>query len=265
MTIDTTYLPAALTDAANAPSRLSHYAVALEERGDFVCRCCDYADAMLSFFKPGVPLPVAADARVLSFSKTLVQSSALRLHFADYSFFGFLYPRESLHISLREKGIVDKLFDSVAEELEHGIDEFTNTLLAEKINLLLTNCRRFYQRQMILCENYCEMHVAKAEKIVDQFYREGRGCDMPDAQRCADGIGVSEAYMHSVIRFVTGKTFREFAQLRQLRMAKSLLTATDRQIADISRSLGFPSEACFNEFFRIVAGMTAEEFRQTRC
>ena len=265
MNIDATYLPAAITDAANVPSRISHYAVALEERGDLECRCCDYADAMLSFFKPGGPLPVAGDARVLSFSRTLLQTSALRLHFADYTFFGYLYPRESLHISLREKSVVCRLLDSIAEELEHGQDEFTNTLLAEKINLLLTNCRRFYQRQMILREDYCEMYVAKAVKIIDLFYSEGHGCDLPEAKLCAESIGVSEAYLLSLIRFVTGKTFREFAQQRQLHMAKKLLATTDRKTAEIARSLGFPSEACFNEFFSIVAGMTADDFRQKSC
>ena len=62
---------AAVTSAADAPSRLCHYAVAMEIRGDFACRCCDYADARMSFFPPGEAMPVAADARVLSFHKSL--------------------------------------------------------------------------------------------------------------------------------------------------------------------------------------------------
>ena len=36
---------AAVTSAADAPSRLCHYAVAMEIRGDLACRCCDYDDA----------------------------------------------------------------------------------------------------------------------------------------------------------------------------------------------------------------------------
>lgn len=54
----------AVTSAADAPSRLCHYAVAMEIRGDFACRCCDYVDARMSFFPPGEAMPVAADARV---------------------------------------------------------------------------------------------------------------------------------------------------------------------------------------------------------
>lgn len=71
--------------------------------------------------------------------------------------------------------------------------------------------------------------------------------------------------MASVVRFSTGRTFREFAQLRQLRVAKMLLVDTDRPVADIARSLGFPSAECFEKFFRLVAGSSASDFRRFRC
>ena len=71
---------AAVTSAADAPSRLCHYAVAMEIRGDFACRCCDYADARMSFFPPGEAMPVAADARVLSFHKSLSLQLPLRAY-----------------------------------------------------------------------------------------------------------------------------------------------------------------------------------------
>ena len=73
----------------------------MEIRGDFACRCCDYADARMSFFPPGEAMPVAADARVLSFHKSLSLQLPLRGVFSDYAFFAYRYPRESLHISLR--------------------------------------------------------------------------------------------------------------------------------------------------------------------
>ena len=95
---------AAVTSAADAPSRLCHYAVAMEIRGDFACRCCDYADARMSFFPPGEAMPVAADARVLSFHKSLSLQPPLRGVFSDYAFFGYRYPRESLHISREKRG-----------------------------------------------------------------------------------------------------------------------------------------------------------------
>ena len=122
----------------------------------------------------------------------------------------------------------------------------------------------FYQRQLILREDYCQMHVAKAQKIIDRYYSTARGCSLPTAARCAQEMGdVSEAYLTTVIRFVTGRTFAEFAQQRQLHMAKQLLSQTDRTVADIARTLGFPSEACFNEFFRLVAGTTPADYRHT--
>ena len=236
---------AAVTSAADAPSRLCHYAVAMEIRGDFACRCCDYADARMSFFPPGEAMPVAADARVLSFHKSLSLQLPLRGVFSDYAFFGYRYPRESLHISLREKSVVDRLFDAVAGILSDNTGDSKDSLLAEKINLLLANCRRFYQRQFILHEDYCAMYVAETEKMVDRFYAEGHGCDVPPIGLPARALGVSETYLASVVRFSTGRTFREFAQLRQLRVAKMLLVDTDRPVADIARSLGFPSAECF--------------------
>lgn len=59
--------------------------------------------------------------------------------------------------------------------------------------------------------------------------------------------------------------FREFAQLRQLRVAKMLLVDTDRPVTDIARSLGFPSAECFEKFFRLVSGSSASDFRRFRC
>lgn len=109
------------------------------------------------------------------------------------------------------------------------------------------------------------MHVADAEKVIDRFYAEGHGCDVPPIGLPARALGVSEAYLASVVRFSTGRTFREFAQLRQLRVAKMLLVDTDRPVADIARSLGFQSAECFEKFFRLVAGSSASDFRRFRC
>lgn len=92
------------------------------------------------------------------------------------------------------------------------------------------------------------MYVAETEKTVDRFYAEGHGCDVPPIGLPARALGVSETYLASVVRFSTGRTFREFAQLRQLRVAKMLLVDTDRPVADIARSLGFPSAECFEKF-----------------
>ncbi len=39
----------------------------------------------------------------------------------------------------------------------------------------------------------------------------------------------------------------------------------DRPVADIARSLGFPSAECFEKFFRLVAGSSASDFRRFRC
>lgn len=109
------------------------------------------------------------------------------------------------------------------------------------------------------------MYVAETEKTVDRFYVEGHGCDVPPIGLPARALGVSETYLASVVRFSTGRTFREFAQLRQLRVAKMLLVDTDRPVADIARSLGFPSAECFEKFFRLVAGSSASDFRRFRC
>lgn len=94
---------AAVTSAADASSRLCHYAVAMEIRGDFACRCCDYADARMSFFPPGEAMPVAADARVLSFHKSLSLQPPLRGVFSDYAFSATAIRESRFHICCARK------------------------------------------------------------------------------------------------------------------------------------------------------------------
>lgn len=258
---------AVLSDAANAPVRTDYHAVVVTHRhGNCRCRCSDFTDATIEVFRPGESLPVCGDANVLSLHKDLFTLHPLSSIADSMGFFRYRYPEEALHLSQAEFETVCCELDALDGEARYGVDEFTSLLIAQRVAVVLTLVARFFHRQFILRDDECHRAVERVASLVADAYEQGAigGCGLPDVSRCAAQVGMSDAYFLDVLRYVNGQSFKEFANIQQLRTAKRMLADTSLTVRQVAERLGFPSEGCFSQFFMCVAGASPDDFRRRR-
>lgn len=78
----------------------------------------------------------------------------------------------------------------------------------------------------------------------------------------ADKMCISEHYLGTVVRQVSGITAKEWIDRAVITAAKVLLRRGDHQIAAIAEELSFPNASFFCKYFKRLAGCTPQDFRQ---
>lgn len=234
------------------------------------CTPCDFRDFTMLFFRPGecgdyVARMKDMKADCLCFSgEWLDMSLELSQPWqAKFPFFRYAV-KESLHLSLREKAVVDHCLCNIKEELEWGVDDFSNGLLALRIHILLSESLRFYKRQFITrsCINKCLM--GKIERMVDEYVASGeydicRTCS--SASRFASQMEMSEAFFVDFLKLETGKTFSQYLCFRHFEVAKRMLRSSSDTLTCVSRRLGYSSVSCFSLAFKRVVGCSPSEYK----
>lgn len=242
---------------------LSMYAVALTggKRKDCGWQPHDYTDATLLAAAPGERLD-AECGRMLVFHPDLLSCTPLGKAIHTYTFFSYR-AEEALHLSCRERGIIDRLFDGIDEELHWGVDRFSKTLIVNEIELLLNYILRYRQRQLITRHDANAGCMDELDRLLDGYFASGHAGTqgMPTAGRMAQRLGLSEAYLADLLLHETGQNIADYAQLRRLKLAKEQLLDASRSIDDIACRLGYCSTSCFASLFHKLTGVTPEAYR----
>ena len=238
------------------------------------CRCCDFTDGTVSFYLPqgkdsagGMEcMPCRdneSDGLAIEFSEELTKADgATSLQPQKYSFFRYLY-KESLHISAKEKMQIERLMKDVGSELEWGFDKYTTSLIVNKLEELLTYCKRFYDRQFQIRGEACHCLMDKIKQLVDGQITANRSADLTEdsIETIAREMQMSAAYMEDYLLANTGNTTGEYIRKRQLELARKALVSGNTPIADIAASLGYSSARSLSIVFTKIYGCTPAEYR----
>ena len=274
------------------------FVVILQGRESRVCTgvtSCDFRDATLLFFRPGeckeyvermksqsgiLALCFCGDwlERTLAYAfdedcclpswedDGLGGSSLSRYSWQKrYGFFEYNI-KESLHLSLREKAAVEKCLRDIKDEMEWGLDDYSNMLIAQKIKIFFDYCCRYYERQHITrsCLNHCVM--AKVERMADEYLLSGEyhfcTSSSPLLRRFAEPLGISDTFFEDFLCAETGKSIEQYLGSRHFEVAKRLLVSSrDESLCSIARKLGYSSTQCFAAAFKRVVGCNPSDYR----
>ena len=80
----------------------------------------------------------------------------------------------------------------------------------------------------------------------------------------AQFLGYSEKYCSDLFQSTMGESFSGYLKRRRTDTAISLLTTTDKSIAEIAAALGFSDQFAFSHFFKRSTGRSPREFRTDR-
>ncbi len=229
----------------------------------------DYEEGSLIFVSPGQVYGVEdsgekqqAVGTAIVFHPDLIHGTALGKHIKDYSFFSYEV-NEALHLSAREREIVNDCFNKVRYELDHAIDKHSKTLIVSYIELFLNYCVRFYDRQFITRSDVNKDVLVRFEKVLDEYFTSDKPLELglPSVGYCADKLFLSPNYLGDLLKKETGVSAQDHIQRKMVDVAKEKIFDTDKSISDVAYELGFKYPQHFTRMFKKTTGVSPSEYR----
>jgi len=228
----------------------------------------DYEEGTLLFLAPGQVYGIASEVKekgigqALIFHPDLIHGTSLGRTIRDYTFFSYEV-NEALHLSARERAIINDCLDKIGYELEHAIDSHSKTLIVSYIELFLNYCRRFYERQFVTRSIVNRDVLTRFEKVIDDYFSSERPLEsgLPSVRYCAEKLFLSPSYLGDLLKKETGKSAQENIQLKMIEVAKAKIYEPGKSISEIAYELGFKHPQHFTRMFKKNTGLSPYEFR----
>lgn len=249
------------------------YALYLKERKScdikYGRRHYDYQEGTIVCFAPGqlaqtetVEDEVRPEVYGLLFHPDLIRGTTLGRNIEKYTFFSYAV-NEALHLSKSERQTIMNCLHEIQSELEHAIDKHSRELLCMNIELLLSHCLRFYERQFITREVANTDILVKFERLLAGYFQDKlpQSEGLPTVGYFADKLCLSPNYFGDLIKKETGISAIEHIQNKLMDMAKERILGTDDTMSEISYELGFQYPQHFGRLFKQKVGCTPNEYR----
>ena len=229
----------------------------------------DYQEGTLVFMAPGQVAGMNSNGETyqpkgyaLVFHPDLIHGTALGRHIQEYSFFGY-QSNEALHVSKREREIVLDCFSKIEYELQQNIDTHSKRLIVANIELFLSYCVRFYDRQFIIRNHVHHGILERFEQLLNAYYQTDKPqtIGLPSVTYCAGELNLSANYFGDLIKKETGKTAQEYIQSKVIEVAKERVFDRSKSIGQVAYELGFKYPQHFIRLFKQRVGQSPNEYR----
>ncbi|PSL35001.1 helix-turn-helix domain-containing protein [Chitinophaga ginsengisoli] len=233
------------------------------------CQSYDYEDGTLVFISPGQIYGIDSkgkaikpSGKALVFHPDLIAGTDLGRKMKNYTFFSYEV-NEALHLSKKERAIINDCFGKIAYEINQNIDKHSKILIVSNIELLLNYCMRFYDRQFITRSHVNKDILMRFENLLNDYFQSDK-CQtlgVPTVAWCAEQLHLSANYFGDLIKKETGNTALDYIQSRVIDAAKLMIFDNNKSISDIAFQLGFKYQQHFTRLFKQKTGKTPVEYR----
>ena len=198
----------------------------------------------------------------LVFHPDLLHGTTLGKSIKSYNFFSY-QTNEALHLSDKERLLVLDLLSKIESELELGVDKHSKKLIATNIELFLSYCERFYDRQFITREDVNQGILEKFETLLNDYFHNDHVhvTGLPSVAYCAEKLNLSSNYFGDLIKKQTGKSAQEYIQNKVIEVAKERVFDKNKSISEVAYELGFKYPQHFSRMFKNATGYTPVEYR----
>jgi len=181
-----------------------------------------------------------------------------------YGFFSYSI-HEALHLSEKEKATIISVFQSIEEELNGRIDNFSQDVVISQIELLLNYSNRFYSRQFITRKAVSSDLLQRAEDILRAYFQSplAQGQGLPTVQFLSAQLNVSASYLSDMLRSLTGQNAQQHIHNHLIEKAKEQLSTTQASISEIAYELGFEHPQSFSKLFKLKTSVSPLDFRRS--
>ena len=142
-----------------------------------------------------------------------------------------------------------------------GTNSYKTYITQSLVLALLYYCKSLYEKYTAQAKDQPRSLIIlnQYQQLINKFYLQKK-----TVEEYASFLGITSNHLNDVIKQATGKTARSFIVERILLEAKSLLTHTELDIADISHNLQFDEPTNFGKFFKKYVGLTPLQFRNQK-
>lgn len=205
----------------------------------------------------------AGNGLALLFHPDFLGKHSVATAIKNYGFFSYS-SNEALHLSEKEENSILEIFLKIEEEYQH-IDKHTQEIIVAQIELLLSYCNRFYERQFITRQPVNSELLIKFENLLDDYFNneENLKQGIPTVVYFASQLNFSPHYLSDTLRTLTGQSTQMHIQNKLIEKAKEFLSTTDLSVAEIAYQLGFEYPQSFNKLFKKKTDMSPLEFRKS--
>jgi len=168
-----------------------------------------------------------------------------------------------LHLSECERDIVMDCFSKIRFELEHAVDKHSKRLIVSNIELFLSYCVRFYDRQFITRDTVNKGILERFENLLNDYFGSDKPqtVGLPSVGYCAGELHLSANYFGDLIKKETGKSAQEYIQTKLINIAKEKIFEPGKSVSEIAYELGFKYPQHFTRLFKQRVGQTPNEYR----
>jgi AraC family transcriptional activator of pobA len=230
----------------------------------------DFDEGVLYFMAPNQVLAAeenTVDERsgwILFLHPDFLWGTSLAKTIRQYEFFNYSV-KEALFLSEREEGIINGIVKNIEQEFEINIDKFSQDVVVAQLEVMLTYSKRFYERQFITRKVTNHQILNRLEELLESYFsREdllSKG--LPTVQYIAETLHISNKYLGSLLKQLTGQTTQQHIQNKLFEKAKQKLSTTNLTVSEIAYQLGFEHSQSFNKLFKIKTNLSPLEFRKS--
>ncbi len=228
----------------------------------------DFDEGTMSFLSPNQVLTVDEkgernkDGWSLLFHPELIANYGLSKAIKNFGFFSYGV-NEALHLSDKEKQIIENLVQNIQNEYQSTIDLYSQDVIVSNLELLLNYFNRFYNRQFITRKMASTDLLANFESKLSKYFDENTESKLPTVKSIAHEMNVSPNYLSDMLRTVTGQNTQQHIHSKLIEKAKEYLTTTSKSIGEIAFQLGFEHSQSFNRLFKSKTDLSPLEYRNS--
>jgi len=182
----------------------------------------------------------------------------------QYQYFDYLV-NEALLLSEKEETATIGILQSIEQEYQSNIDNFSQNIIIAQLELLLVQSDRFYHRQFITRKITNHKILTRLEEILSDYFNSDDLADkgLPTVQYIAGKLNVSPNYLSDLLKVLTGQSTQQHIHDKLIEKAKEKLSTTDLSVSEIAYELGFEHSQSFSKLFKTKTNLSPLEFRHS--
>jgi AraC-like DNA-binding protein len=180
----------------------------------------------------------------------------------QYEYFDYSV-HEALFLSDKEETAIVGILQSIQQEYQSNIDNFSQDIIIAQLELLLVHADRFYHRQFITRKISNHKILDRLEEILTDYFNSddlvNKG--LPTVQHIAETLNVSPNYLSELLKVLTGQSTQQHIHDKLIEKAKEKLSTTNLSVSEIAYELGFEHSQSFSKLFKSKSGISPLKFR----
>lgn len=230
----------------------------------------DFDEGLMNFFAPNQVITIeqgeASDKKpsgwILAIHPDFFFGSELSKKIKKYQFLNYSV-REALFLSEKEEKVITTILSNIQSEYQANLDQFSQEIILNQIELLLNYADRFYQRQFLTRKVSNHELLDRFEKILEEEFEEQKILEngLPNVQQIASRLHVSPDYLSSMLKVQTGQSTQQHLHRFIIDAAKVQLSTSQLSVSQISYALGFEHPQSFSKLFKSKTNQTPLEYR----